>query len=604
MQQSHSLDGWKRSHKLDELDSKHVGQSVTLMGWVNTRRDHGNVVFVDLRDQNGLTQVVLDPANSPDSHKVGTELRSEYVLAVKGKVRARPEGMINEKLLTGTIEVVVDQARILNSAETLPFQINDQIEASETLRLKYRYLDLRRKELKQRIMARTRLVSAMRNALEKEEFLDIETPILYKSTPEGAREFLVPSRIHPGNFYALPQSPQLFKQVLMVSGFDKYFQIVRCFRDEDLRTDRQPEFTQVDCEMAFVEQEDVINTFERVVAKTLIDLSGRSINQPFPRMTYAQAMEEYGSDKPDTRFELKLKNLSHIVKDCGFKVFTEAVNTGGIVNAIVLKGGAEKFSRKDLDELTEFVRHYGSKGLAWAKKKEGTGKDSWQSPIAKFFDDNVLNEIEQNSGFNEVGDLILFGAGPHDLTKQSLGALRNQLGKKLNLIDDNLLNFLWVTEFPLLEKDAQSGRYVACHHPFTRPLEEDIHLLDTEPQKVRAAAHDLVLNGHEIAGGSVRIHESALQSKVFETIGLSEDEAKNKFGFLLDALQFGAPPHGGIAFGLDRFIMILTNSDSIRDVIAFPKTNKATDLMTNAPSEVTMEELRDLHIRVQKQVTT
>lgn len=597
-QQSAGLAGWKRTHKLNELNEKDDGKQVTLMGWVHKRRDHGGLIFIDLRDRWGKTQIVLDPAVSEPAHELGESLRSEFVIAVQGAVRLRPEGMRNENLATGRIEVVAHKLKILNQSDTLPFQIADKTDASEALRLKYRFLDLRREELHTKLISRITFVEQMRNELVKEGFLDIETPLLYKSTPEGAREFLVPSRIHPGHFYALPQSPQLFKQVLMISGFDRYYQVVRCFRDEDLRADRQPEFTQIDCEMSFVEQDQVLETFEGITARAVGNFVGYEIPTPFPRMSYDQAMAEYGVDKPDTRFDLKLQDISDVVSSSSFKVFAEAVSTGGIVNALVLKGKADEFSRKDIDELTDVIKQYGGRGLAWAKKKPGEGASSWQSPIAKFFDDTTLKKIEERTGFTDPGDLILFGAGGFDSTKMSLGALRLALGKKLDLIDPAKLNFLWVTDFPLFEKDSTTGRHIACHHPFTSPRPEDIDKLEAEPLAVRASAYDLVLNGHEIAGGSIRIHEPDLQARVFRAIGLTEEQARSKFGFLLDALRYGAPPHGGIAYGLDRMVMILTGAESLRDVIAFPKTNKASDLMTEAPSQVGLDELRDLHIRV------
>lgn len=593
-----SMDGWQRSHTLGELSSQDEGQTVTLMGWVGSRRDHGNLIFVDLRDRAGITQIVLDPAVSPEAHQIGEGLRNEFVLAIQGVVRARPDGMKNPKMITGDIEVLVHDAKLLNSSEALPFQIQDKIEASESVRLKYRYLDLRRPELKEKIMMRIRFIQAIRRGLEGEGFLDIETPYLYKSTPEGAREFLVPSRVHAGKFYALPQSPQLFKQVLMVAGFERYYQIVKCFRDEDLRADRQPEFSQVDCEMSFVDQEAALQTFERVIRNAFLELTGAEIQNPFPRMSYAQAMEEYGNDKPDTRFELKLHNLTEVVKTTDFKVFAAAISQGGIVNAIRVPGEAEKFSRKDLDDLAEYIKQFGAKGLAWAKIKPGTGAETWQSPIAKFLGDDMVTTINQSCGA-QAGDLLLFGAGDYKSTKASLAALRLELGRRLGLVDGKQFNFLWVTEFPLFERD-DNNRLMACHHPFTAPLPADLDLLDEKPEQTRATAYDLVLNGHEVAGGSIRIHDQELQAKIFKTLGLSDEEAQQKFGFLLEALRFGAPPHGGIAFGIDRLVMLLAGTDSIRDVIAFPKTNKAACLMTEAPSEVRAEELRDLHIRVQK----
>ncbi|MBQ47002.1 MAG: aspartate--tRNA ligase [Zetaproteobacteria bacterium] len=597
MENSTSLVGWKRSHHLNELNISHNNQTVILMGWVQNRRDHGNLIFIDLRDREGQTQIVLDPAYAEEAHKLGEGIRSEFVLAAKGQVRPRPEGMINENLATGKIEVLVKELKILNACESLPFQIQSQIEAGETIRLKHRYLDLRRPSVKSNIMTRIKFVKAMRKALEDQGFLDIETPTLYKSTPEGAREFVVPSRINPGDFYALPQSPQLFKQVLMVAGFERYYQVVKCFRDEDLRADRQPEFTQIDCEMSWEEAEGIMQAMESAVSQATTELTGKNINSPFPKMTYSEAMENYGCDKPDTRFDLHLINISKIVASSDFKVFSGAINTGGIVNCIrIPKGG--QFTRKDLDELTEFVQLHGAKGMAWAKIQEGEGADSWQSPFSKFLLDTVIDEINQLSGA-EPGDLIVFGAGSYKNTKASLAALRLKLGEKLNLYDEHQLNYLWITDFPLMEKDER-GKMAALHHPFTAPRPDDIPLLETDPEKALASAFDLVLNGNEVGGGSVRIHDQELQKKVFRAIGLTEEEAESKFGFLLEALKFGAPPHGGLAFGLDRLIMILTGEKSIREVITFPKTNKGTCLMTNAPNKVTGEELRDLHIRVHK----
>jgi aspartyl-tRNA synthetase len=596
-------DRWQRSHNCGQLTAQNAGQDVLLMGWVHRRRDHGGLIFIDLRDRFGLTQVVLDPQFSGDAHKIGNELRGEFVIAVRGKVNARPAGMINKHLSTGEIEVLVHSLRILNRSDVLPFPVAEEGEtAAETLRLTHRYLDLRRLSLKQNILDRIRFVKAMRKALESHDFLDIETPFLYKSTPEGAREFLVPSRMHPSHFYALPQSPQLFKQVLMVAGFDRYYQVVKCFRDEDLRADRQPEFTQIDCELSFVDEQAVTGVMESVIRQATGEFFGREIPGPFPRMTWAQAMEDYGVDKPDTRFELKLQDISGIVKGCGFRVFADAVATGGIVNALVVPGKAEAFSRKDIDDLTEVAKTLGAKGLAWAKKQAGSGVAGWNSTIAKFLDDSLVAAIEQRCNIKE-GDLILFGAGPWEATKGVLGGLRNHLGAKLKLFNPKQLNFLWVQEFPLLEKDPDANRWIARHHPFTTPRPEDMHLLETDPGKVRAAAYDLVLNGNEVAGGSIRIHDPHIQAKVFERVGLTPEQARAKFGFLLDALKYGAPPHGGMAFGLDRLVMILTGSEAIRDVIPFPKTQKGTCLMTGAPSEVTLDQLRDLHIRVQMLTT-
>lgn len=589
---------WPRTHTLGELTASHIGQTVVLNGWVHRRRDHGNVIFLDLRDRYGMTQCVLDPTLAAAAHSKGAELRSEFVVAIKGKVAARPEGMVNKSMPTGEIDIHVEDLIVYNKSDVLPFPISDDTETSETLRLKYRYLDMRRPTMRNLILKRIELVKAMRRALDERGFLDIETPFLYKSTPEGAREFIVPSRIHPGQFYALPQSPQLFKQVLMISGFDRYYQIVKCFRDEDLRADRQPEFTQVDIEMSFINEEMILQVIEGIITQAWGQVTGDKIVSPIPRMNFDTAMEEYGVDKPDTRFGLKLQNISPHLKNSTFRVFAEALSMGGIVNAMVVPGKAEEFSRKDLDALNDVIKNAGGGGVAWIKKQAGSGVTSWQSPIAKFFDDATVTAIDSQLNL-KAGDLVLIGAGSFDSTKASLGALRNHLGAKLGLTDPKKFNFLWITDFPLLEKDSDSGRWLARHHPFTSPRPHDLHKLESDPGAVKAAAYDLVLNGYEIAGGSVRIHDPEIQKRLFARIGLSEEEAQGKFGFLLEALRFGAPPHGGIAFGLDRLVMIATGCDAIRDVIPFPKTQKGTCLMTGAPSPVGVDQLRDLHVRVQ-----
>ncbi len=600
MSTSTALAGWKRSHHCGELRDTNATDKVTLMGWVQKRRDHGSLVFVDLRDREGVTQIVFDPAQASGTcMEMAMQLRNEFVIAIRGVVCKRPEGMINDKLPTGSIEIQVNDAKILNRCEPLPFQVQEDVDAAETLRLKYRYLDLRRPNMRRNIMSRVAVVRAFRKALEARGFLDLETPFLYKSTPEGAREFLVPSRINPGQFYALPQSPQLFKQILMVAGFERYYQVVKCFRDEDLRADRQPEFTQIDCEMSFVEQDDVLKNFEESTAEVVKAVLGKTLPTPLRRMDFQEAMEKYGVDKPDTRFDLFLTDISDLCQSSGFRVFAEAISTGGIVNALRVPGAAERFSRKDLDHIGEIAKNHGGKGLAWIKVGDGKGVASWQAPIAKFFDDAWAEKLTQRLGL-QAGDLVLFGAGAYDPTKASLGAVRLHLGQTLELIDPNRFDFLWIINFPMLEKDANSGRWVARHHPFTSPLPEDLQYLQSDPGRVRAAAYDLVLNGNEIAGGSIRIHDPEVQSQVFAAIGLSQEEAKHKFGFLLEALRLGAPPHGGIAFGLDRMVMILSGLTSIRDVIPFPKTHKGTCLMTDSPADAAIESLRDLHIRVQK----
>ena len=591
---------WHRTHTLGELNKSHVGQTVVLSGWVNRRRDHGKFIFIDLRDRYGITQMTIDPDLAPQALEAASDIRNEYVVGIKGKVIPRPDGQVNSTMATGEVEVQVTELQVINKCDILPFPIQDESEAQETTRLKYRYLDLRRPTLKNSILSRIKFVREMRRALEEKNFLDIETPFLYKSTPEGAREFLVPSRIHEGQFYALPQSPQLFKQVLMISGFDRYYQIVKCFRDEDLRADRQPEFTQVDIEMSFVDEAMVTNTLEDVTRRVVTNFFDGNVKlpMPFPRLTFAQVMEDYGVDKPDTRFDLKLKNISELVAGCDFKVFKDAVAEGGIVNAIVVPGAAEKFSRKDIDELTEFAKSHGAKGLAWIKKGPGAGVAAWNGPIAKFFNDDMVAKIDAKTEM-KAGDIAFFGAGEWESTKSMLGALRNNLGARLKLFDPKQLNFLWVIEFPLLEKDHESGRWLARHHPFTSPRPEDRAMLKTDPGKVRASAYDLVLNGYEVAGGSIRIHDPEMQRELFQTIGLTEEEAQSKFGFLLEALKFGAPPHGGMAFGVDRMVMCLTGVDAIRDVIPFPKTQRGTCLMTGAPSLVGPNQLKDLHIRIQ-----
>ncbi|MBN2644073.1 MAG: aspartate--tRNA ligase [Desulfuromonadaceae bacterium] len=590
-----TLENWKRSHYCGDLTSAHIGQQVCLMGWVQKRRDHGGLIFIDLRDREGIAQLALDPDRDHEAHEKADRVRSEFVVAVKGTVSPRPEGTVNPKMKTGEVEVEVSELKILNTSKTPPFGLDEYTEVAENIRLKYRYLDLRRPALQKNLMLRHRVARTVRTYLDEQNFLEIETPVLTKSTPEGARDYLVPSRVNSGTFFALPQSPQLFKQLLMVSGYDRYCQIVKCFRDEDLRADRQPEFTQIDCEMSFVDRDDVITTMENMIARVFKEAIGVEVATPMARMSYAEAMDRFGVDNPDLRFGLELVELSGLVANCGFKVFADVVAGGGMVKALNAKGCAN-FSRKDLDDLTEFVKIYGAKGLAWVKMTE----DGWQSPIAKFFTPEELAQL--NEALNaELGDLLMFVADTPRITNESLGRLRGHLGQRLGLASKEEFKFVWVTDFPLLEWDHETRRHVAVHHPFTAPCDEDVPLLDTDPGKARAKAYDLVLNGSEIGGGSIRIHDQAIQSKMFELLGIGEEEAREKFGFLLDALEFGAPPHGGLAFGLDRLVMILTGSDSIRDVIAFPKTQKATCLLSGAPGVVDEKQLQELSIRLRQQ---
>lgn len=571
-----------------------LGQEITLKGWVNNRRDLGGLIFVDLRDREGIVQVVFNPAFSEEALKIAETVRSEYVVEVQGTVTKRDPETVNPKIKTGQVEVQVTNIKVINKSETPPFSINEEnVNVDENIRLKYRYLDLRRQELAQTFKMRHQITRSIRQYLDDEGFFDIETPVLTKSTPEGARDYLVPSRVHDGEFYALPQSPQLFKQLLMISGFDKYYQIVKCFRDEDLRADRQPEFTQVDIEMSFVDQEDVMRMGEEMLKKVVKEVKGVEINGAFPRMTYKEAMRRYGSDKPDTRFEMELIDVSQLGRDMDFKVFKDTVENDGEIKAIVAKGAAEQYTRKDMDALTEFVNIYGAKGLAWVKVVE----DGLTGPIGRFFETENVETLLTLTGA-EAGDLVMFVADKPNVVAQSLGALRVKLAKELGLIDETKLNFLWVTDWPLLEYDEDAKRYVAAHHPFTSPKEADIAKLGTAPEEAEANAYDIVLNGYELGGGSIRIHDGELQEKMFEVLGFTKEQAQEQFGFLLDAFKYGAPPHGGIALGLDRLVMLLTNRTNLRDTIAFPKTASATCLLTNAPGEVSDKQLEELSLRI------
>ncbi len=586
-----SMGALRRTHTCNDLGPDFLDRETILMGWVLRRRDHGGVIFIDLRDRWGITQIVFNPEIHEAVHAKAHQLRSEWVIAVRGTVARRPAAMENHKLKTGAIEVLVHELRILNTSETPPFPLDEDIEVSDTLRLQYRYLDLRRPEIANNLVLRHQALQTVRSYLNDNSFLEIETPMLTRSTPEGARDYLVPSRVNAGKFYALPQSPQLFKQILMVAGMDRYYQIVKCFRDEDLRADRQPEFTQIDMELSFITEAEIITLVEGMIKNLFKAVRGIELQPPFAQMTYDEAMRRYGTDRPDTRFGLELVDLTDTLRGCGFKVFQSAIDKGGVVKAINAKG-CGGFSRKDLDDLTEFAGRFGARGMAWIKIKE----DEWQSPITKFFSPEEIAAMA--AGLDaRPGDLILFGADRAGVVHQVLSELRLELARRLGLIQAGSYNFLWVTDFPLLEYDDEAKRYTAVHHPFTAPREDQLELLATAPGAVKSRAYDLVLNGNEIGGGSIRIHRPAMQQQVFQALGIDADEAQEKFGFLLRALELGAPPHGGIAFGVDRLMMLLTGSASIRDVIAFPKTQKATCPLTDAPSSVARKQLTELHLR-------
>ena len=588
-----TMQGLSRTHSCAVLTEKQAGEEVTLCGWVSRRRDHGGLIFIDLRDRSGFVQVVFSSDVSNDMFKKAETVRNEYVLAVKGKVRLRSADTVNPNIETGTIEVYGSELRILNAAKTPPFYIQDNIDTDELLRLKYRYLDLRRPEMQKDLVLRHKITKAMRDFLDNRQFVEIETPILTKSTPEGARDYLVPSRVNPGKFYALPQSPQIYKQLLMVAGMERYFQIARCFRDEDLRADRQPEFTQLDIETSFLDRDELLTMMEELIAHLFRTALGTEIPTPFIRMSYEEAMARYGSDKPDLRFGMELVDLSEIVRDSGFKVFDSVVAAGGQVKAINVKGAAN-LPRRELDGLVKFVSTYGAKGLAWICYTE----EGLKSPITKFFSEETMEAINR-AVEAKTGDLVMFVADKPAVVAAALGQLRLEMARRLDLIDPEKLSFLWVVDFPMFEYDADNKRWVAMHHPFTSPREEDVAFLDSDPGRIKAKAYDMVLNGVELGGGSMRIYNRNLQEKIFEAIGLTKEEAVSKFGFLLDAFEYGTPPHGGIAFGLDRLVMLMARRSSIRDVIAFPKTQSASDSMMQAPSEVAPQQLKELSIKSQ-----
>ena len=587
------LQGWKRSHRVGELTAEQIGQEVTLMGWAGTWRNLGALIFIGLRDRSGLMQVVFNESGLPkEVFELAETIRSEYVIAVKGTLARRTPEMVNKEMKTGEYEVIASELKILSSAETPPFYIDDNVNTKEDLRLKYRYLDLRRPRMQDILMMRHRIAQITRSYFDEQGFLEIETPMLGRSTPEGARDYLVPSRVHPGEFYALPQSPQQFKQLLMIAGYDRYFQLARCFRDEDLRADCQPEFTQIDLEMSFVDEEDVLAVNEGFIARLLKEVKGIDLPLPLRRLPWQEAMDRFGSDKPDTRFGLELVDVTDIVRGSGFGVFNSAIAGGGSVRCICVKGGVEKFPRKKIDELAEFVKIYRAKGMAWMSLKP----EGLQCSFAKFLTEAQIADVQKAAGA-EQGDILFFVAdAKNEVVYASLGALRVEIAKRLDLIDQTKFDVLWVTDFPLLEWDEEENRYVACHHPFTSPKDEDIALLDTDPGKARAKAYDMVINGYEAGGGSIRIHSSELQEKMFETIGFTPEQARERFGYFIDAFKYGTPPHGGLAYGLDRLVMLMTGTTNIRDVIAFPKVQTASCLMTDAPNVVEEKQLRELHI--------
>jgi aspartyl-tRNA synthetase len=582
----------KRTQFCGEVTENFIGKDITINGWLDTRRDHGGVIFLDVRDKTGKVQVVFDPEINKELHETAHRLRGEYVLGIRGKVRPRPDGTKNPKLKTGMVEMVADTVEVFNQSLPLPFPIDESAEVGEDLRLKYRYLDLRRPKIMENLTIRHTLTKMIRKYLDDNAFVDVETPVLFKSTPEGARDYLVPSRVNPGTFFALPQSPQMLKQILMVAGLDRYYQIVKCFRDEDLRADRQPEFTQIDIEMSFIEEDDIMGHAENFIRNVFEHVKSVKLPQVFKRISYEQSMEEYGNDKPDARFEMKLKTVSEVFDGSDFKIFSETVKNGGVVKALNFKSSADKLSRKDIDDLVAYAIRQGAGGMAWIRFAEKP-----ESPIVKFISEERLNKLKSLMSV-EKGDIVFFMADKKAKVNDILSRVRLHIGEKYSLYDRARLEFLWVVDFPLLSYNEEEKRYEANHHPFTAPKEEDIKLLDSDPLNARARAYDMVLNGTEIGGGSIRIHDSELQKKMFNLININDEKAANMFGFLLDALKYGAPPHGGIAFGLDRIAMIITGSESIRDVIAFPKTAKAQCLLSNAPSEVDLKQLKELSIKL------